>query len=236
MRSQRPLTKADFRIPALLLLLSAIPVLGGIARLHSFFPSAVITANDARFLAAPVPIIAHVLAASSYCLLGAFQFSAPIRQRWPRGHRQTGRLLALSGLLVGLTGIWMTTVYAVPRTQQGPLLYAARLCAGAAMVGSILIAWRRILQRNVPSHEAWMIRAYALAQGAGTQVLVLLPWMLISGESGGMTRDVLMTLSWMINIAVGESIIWSRARRPHFGIAAAKRRLHPRGGLESTRS
>src|SRR5688572_18637057 len=55
--------------------------------------------------------------------------------------------------------------------------------------------------------RAFMIRAYALGQGAGTQVLVLLPWMLLSGESGGLTRDLLMTLSWAINIVVAESII-----------------------------
>ena len=52
-----------------------------------------------------------------------------------------------------------------------------------------------------------MIRAYALGQGAGTQVLVLLPWMLVSGESGGLTRDLLMTLAWTINVVVAESII-----------------------------
>jgi hypothetical protein len=84
------------------------------------------------------------------------------------------------------------------------------------MVASILIAWRSILRRDVPRHEAFMIRAYALGQGAGTQVFVLLPWMLISGESGGLTRDLLMTLAWVINVVVAEAIIRSRAthRRP----------------------
>ena len=57
-----------------------------------------------------------------------------------------------------------------------------------------------------------MIRAYALGQGAGTQVLVLLPWMLVSGESGGLTRDLLMSLAWTINVVVAESIISFRKR------------------------
>jgi len=55
-------------------------------------------------------------------------------------------------------------------------------------------------------------RAYALGQGAGAQVLVLLPWMLISGESGGRVRDLLMTLSWAINLGVAE---WIIRRRQH---------------------
>jgi hypothetical protein len=78
------------------------------------------------------------------------------------------------------------------------------------MVASILIAWSSILRREVAGHEAFMIRAYALGQGAGTQVLVLMPWMLISGESGGLTRDLLMTLAWGINVVVAEWIIRSR--------------------------
>jgi hypothetical protein len=52
-----------------------------------------------------------------------------------------------------------------------------------------------------------MIRAYALGQGAGTQVLVLGPGVLLSGEVLGPTRDLLMTLAWAINLAVAEHLI-----------------------------
>jgi hypothetical protein len=200
-------------VPALLLALSAVPMLGGVARLHRFSAGAAVTADDARFLASPGPVVVHIVAASLYCLLGAFQFSTAIRRRWPGSHRRTGKLLALCGLLVGLSGIWMTMAYPIPTSMQGPLLYAFRLGVGAGLVASIIIAWRRILQRDVARHEAWMIRAYALAQGAGTQVVVLLPWMLLSGASGGLTRDLLMMLSWLINVAVAEAIIGRRARR-----------------------
>jgi hypothetical protein len=211
-RAGKPLSKADFRIPALLLALSAVPMLGGIVRLSSFARGTAVTIENARFRASPVPILLHIAAVSTYCLLGAFQFSTPIRQRWPGWHRRAGKLLALCGFLVGFTGIWMTIFYPIPGELQGSLLYAVRLGVGAAMLVSIALGWRRILQRDVRSHEAWMIRAYALGQGAGTQVLVLLPWMLISGESGGMTRDVLMTASWMINIILAESLIAWRSR------------------------
>jgi len=202
------LTKADLEIPALLLLLSLVPTLGGVARLASLSGDA---AADARFLQAPLPIVLHVIGATLYCLLGAFQFSSGFRLRWPGLHRRAGRWLALCGLLTGATGFWMTACYPIPAGLQGPLLYGVRLAVASAMVASLLIAWRSILRRNVPRHEAFMIRAYALGQGAGTQVLVLLPWMLISGKSGGLTRDLLMTLSWVINLVVAEAIIHHRA-------------------------
>jgi uncharacterized membrane protein YozB (DUF420 family) len=210
----RKLTKADFGVPALLLALSFIPTLGGVIRLMSVAGDTAITPDNARFLAAPALVVIHVISATLYCLLGAFQFTPAFRLRWPGLHRRAGRVLALCGLLTGVTGVAMTAFYPIPVSLQGPILYGVRLVAGAAMVASILVAWSSILRRDVPSHEAFMIRAYALAQGAATQAIVLGPWMLISGESGGLTRDLLMTLAWAINVVAAESIIRRRMKAP----------------------
>lgn len=208
----KKLTKSDLIIPALLIALSLVPTFGGVARLASLSGNAVAAPEDARFLDAPAPVVIHVLSATLYCLLGAFQFSSSFRLRWPGAHRRAGKLLAVCGILAGLTGVWMTVFYAIPPSLQGSILYAVRLAVASAMVVSIFIGWSSILRRAVARHEAFMIRAYALGQGAGTQVFVLGPWMLISGETGGLTRDLLMTLAWVINIAAAESIIRLRTR------------------------
>jgi hypothetical protein len=92
------------------------------------------------------------------------------------------------------------------------------------MVASIIIAVSSILRRNVPRHEAFMIRAYAIAQGAGTQVLVLGPWMLLTGQGVGLPRDLLMVLSWAINIGVAEWIIRARKTRPQKTAAAEEKK------------
>jgi hypothetical protein len=210
----KKLTKADWKVPALLLALSIVPTLGAVTRFMSVSGDAAVTPDNARFLAAPVPILIHVISATLYSLLGAFQFSRGFRLRWPGFHRRAGRLLAVCGLLAGATGLWMTAFYPIPAGLQGPLLQGVRLLVAAGMVASILIAWSSILRREVARHEAFMIRAYALAQGAGTQVLVLGPWMLITGETGGLTRDLLMTLAWAINIVVAELIIRARKTQP----------------------
>jgi hypothetical protein len=204
------LTKRDFLVPAMLVVLSIVPVLGGVARLQSL--SGPITAENARFLAMPVPVVLHVFGASAYCLLGAFQFSKGVRRRWPVWHRRAGRLLALCGLCAGLTGLWMTVFYTIPRDLQGPLVRVVRLAVGAGMVTAILLAWSSILRRDVARHEAWMVRAYALGQGAGTQALILLPWAVLFGHVVGLPRDLLMTLAWAINILVAEWIIRRSAR------------------------
>lgn len=206
------MTKKDFVVPGMLLALSMIPTIGGVARLLSVAGDTALTADNARFLQAPVPVVIHAVSATVYSLLGAFQFGRGFRVRWPAWHRRAGRVLVLAGLATGLTGLWMTVFYAIPEGMQGRFLYWVRLTVGLAMVVSIGIGWRSILQRQVARHEAFMIRAYALAQGAGTQAIVLLPWMLATGESTGPTRDMLMTLAWVINIVVAESIICRHVR------------------------
>jgi hypothetical protein len=203
--------KLDYKVPALLVILSLVPLLGGIARMISIAPHAAVTPENARFVGSRVPIVFHVISATLFSLVGAFQFSATLRARgW---HRRAGRWLAALGIVAALSGLWMTAFYPIPRGMQGPILYWVRLAVGTAMFASIVIAWRSILQRRVARHEAFMIRAYALGQGAGTQVLVLGPWTLLTGESLGLTRDLLMTLSWVINIVVAEIVIRQSQRR-----------------------
>lgn len=211
----RQLTKRDFLVPGMLLVLSAIPMLGGVVRLASL--SAPATPESARFVAAPAPVVLHILSAALYSVLGAFQFSAGFRRRWPGWHRTAGKVLSLCGLSAALTGMWMAQLYSIPHGLQGPFLHVVRLMVGAGMAAAILLAWSSILRRDVPRHEAWMIRAYALGQGAGTQVVVLGPWMVLTGEGTGLTRDLLVTLAWAINLAVAELIIRRRAKPAHAG-------------------
>jgi hypothetical protein len=74
-----------------------------------------------------------------------------------------------------------------------------------------------ILKREFAQHQEWMIRAYALGQGAGTQALIAIPWLITVGEPSGLTRDILMTAAWVINMAVSEWIIVCRkANNPSF--------------------
>lgn len=214
---KKKLSRMDLVGPALLLALSAIPMLGGAMRLTSL--SAPVSEENARFVASPAPVVLHIASAALYALLGAFQFSPGIRRRFPTWHRRAGKVLVAAGLLTGLTGLWMAQIYAIPVGMQGPFLHGTRLLVGTGMIASLLLGWSAILRRDIPRHEAWMIRAYALAQGAGTQVLVLMPWTIATGESTGLTRDLLMTLAWAINLVVAEWLI-RRRRAPGLRFAA----------------
>ena len=86
---------------AALLLLSAIPLAAGTFRLTQLAGGADITPANARFFAAPLPVVLHIVGAGVFAILGAFQFATGFRRRWPGWHRVAGRLVVLCGLLVG---------------------------------------------------------------------------------------------------------------------------------------
>jgi predicted membrane protein DUF2306 len=83
-----------------------------------------------------------------------------------------------------------------------------RLVFGSAMVLSIALGVDAIRRRNFASHGEWMMRAYAIGLGAGTQVLTHLPWfVLVDGKPGELPRAVMMGAGWVINVIVAEWII-----------------------------
>lgn len=202
--------KREWLVPVGLIMLSVVPMIAGAVRVTELTGGAAVTPENARFFASPVPALVHIIGASLYCLLGAFQFAPGLRRRRPRWHRISGRLLIPLGLAAALSGLWMTLFYPRPPIDD-VLLTPIRLLFGSAMVGCIVLGFAAIRRRDIPRHQAWMARGYAIGLGAGTQVLTHLPWILMAEQSDGLVRVLLMTAGWVINLAVTE---WALRRRP----------------------
>ncbi|MFI6601458.1 DUF2306 domain-containing protein [Nonomuraea sp. NPDC050536] len=193
-------------VPTGLILLSIVPMVAGAIRLTELAGGAAITPENARFFAAPLPVVLHIIAVGLYSVLGAFQFAPRFRRRRPGWHRAAGRLLVACGLVAALTGLWMTLFYPRP-VGDGDLLAGFRLVFGTAMFVSIVLGLAAIRRRDIARHRAWMIRGYAIGLGAGTQVLTNLPWFLFFGTPGEFPRALLMAAGWLINLAVAERAI-----------------------------
>jgi uncharacterized membrane protein len=199
-----------------LLLLSAIPMAGGAIRLNQLAGGAEITPANARFFAAPLPVVVHIVGAAVYALVGAFQFLTGWRRRAFGLHRAAGRVLVGCGLLVGLSGLWMTLFY--PRTSA--LVFVTRLAFGSAMVVSIVLGFVAIIRgRNVLEHRAWMMRAYAIGMGAGTQALTGMVEFFVVSERTELSTALSLAAGWVINVAVAE---WTIRRLPAHRAASAK--------------
>jgi hypothetical protein len=144
-----------------------------------------------------------------FALVGAFQFLPRLRRRgW---HRRAGRVLVAAGLVV-VTSAFELTLFYEAQPGTGDLLYAFRLVVGSAMAACLVLGFVSIRRRDVAAHRAWMIRAYALGLGAGTQVFTEGFGGALFG-TGVLVGDLAKGAGWLINLAVAEWVI----RRPAAG-------------------
>jgi len=227
MRRLIAFARGGWLTPILLVALTAVPAAAGAARLV-WLATGEIRPDSARFAEGPAPLVLHIVSACLFGLLGAFQFAPGLRARWPAWHRSAGRILVPTGILAAVTGLWLTLFYP-PGVNDGELLYCLRLFFGSAMAGSLLLGFGAIRRRDVAQHKAWMLRGYAIGMGAGTQVLVFLPWFLFVGPAGDLPRALLMGAAWVINLAVAEWVI----RRKRGSRPGPRHRVLPRPGAQA---
>ena len=209
------LRKSEWVVFGLIFVYSFIPVFGGLIRVLELAGGPQIAPENPRALLAPLPIILHILSSILFCVVGALQFLPSLRRQRPAAHRVIGRVIAVAGCVSALSGLWMTHFYVFPEALQGASLYWVRIVLGTAMIGLIVWAVIAIRSRNVFQHSASMVRAYAIGQGASTQAVVGIAWIIAFGsEAMGPLRDGLMIFAWMLNLLAAEIFIRSMLRPP----------------------
>jgi uncharacterized membrane protein len=195
-------------VPIALVALGTVPVVAGSLRLAELAGGVGPMPSDARYAASPLPVVLHIVAATVFAIVGAFQFSTGLRRRRPGWHRRAGRALVVAGLVVALSALWLNQFH--PRADATrEVLYPLRLAFGVAMVVTILLALAAIRRRDVARHRAWMMRSYAIGLVAGTQVITLGVGGVLLGDADLVTA-LLMGAAWVVNLKVAEWII----RRP----------------------
>jgi uncharacterized membrane protein SirB2 len=218
----RPGRRTRWLVPAALILLSLVPIIAGGLRLTQLVEGQV-RPDNARFFDSPVPVLIHIPTVTVYLVLGAFQFVPQLR-RGKRGraswHKVAGRILAPTGLLAALSGLWMAVFYDLP-PLDGPLLLVLRLVFGSAMVAFIILGFIAVRRRHYVRHSEWMARAYAIGIAQGTIVVVTIPWTLLVGPVTELSRALLIGASWVLSLAVAEYFINRRALRPTAALTPA---------------
>jgi uncharacterized membrane protein len=204
-RASRRSTGRGWPVPVALVALSAIPVAAGSLRLVQLAGGPELIPADHRFASFPAPLVVHILGAATYALVGILQFVPRFRRRHRAWHRRAGGVLTVAGLLVAGSALWMTLLYA-PKPGTGVLLYLLRLGFASAMAASLVLGFSAIRRRDIAAHRAWMIRAYAIGLGAGTQVFTAGFGAAIFG-TGEVRGDLAMGAGWVINLAVAEGSI-----------------------------
>lgn len=201
---------SSWGLPVALVGLSLIPVAAGVLRIVEIAGGPQILPANPRVDASPAPMVLHLVAAATYALGGAFQFSPRLRRRHPGWHRKAGRVLVGAGLVVAVSGMWITLLF--PGAPGGAWLWTVRLIVSSAMGASLALGLTAIRRRDIAAHRAWMIRAYALGLGAGTQVFTETIGEAALG-TGDMSKAASLTAGWIINAIVAEWAIRRRVRR-----------------------
>ncbi len=203
--------KPEWLVPAALILLSLAPVASGIFRLlEQSNSTTVITPENQRFFANPLPIVAHSLSGIVFLILGALQFAPKLRRPKPGWHKILGRILIPSGLVLAFSAIWMTHFNEMPKFD-GALVYGTRMVFGVWMVLTIVLGTAAIYRRDFTNHGDWMTRAYAVGSGGNTQVFTS-GWLFLffPEHMNDLTRAITLGAGWVINVTIAEWVIRRR--------------------------
>lgn len=189
-----------------LLVLSAVPMLAGLSRVFSLSTGAFTLDGHQRFAADPWTASLHIIGATAFATLGAFQLVPSLRRgAW---HRIVGRVLSVLGISAAIAGTLMALRWA-PKEFDSAALNAIRTVVAVAMVTFVVLGFIAARRRRFEAHGAWMLRAYALFLGAGTQFFTAgftaLPFMRPYLSEGLVTAS--MAAGWIINALVAEWIL-----------------------------
>jgi len=202
-------SKRSWPVPAALIALVTIPVIAGMLRLVQLSGGEATLPASPRFDASPIPVVVHIVSAIVFATVGAFQFVPGLRRRraW---HRRAGRVVVVAGLGVALSALWLNQFF--PRAHATrDIVYPLRWVFGVALVGTLVLGFRAARRRNFPRHRVWMIRSFAIALVAGTQVFTLGFGGAIFG-TGDLAQALMLVAAWAINLAVAEWVIRRPAR------------------------
>jgi uncharacterized membrane protein len=209
-------SKKEILIPLILLLLCLIPMLGGTIRLSKVIGGVALQEN-ARFLASPLATFSHIIGASLFSVLGAFQFAPGFRRQHLKLHRVMGRVLFVAGLVTSVTGLYMTLHF--PQVEfDNSVVYWSRLFFGTMMTFSLIYSIVRVVRyRDIKGHGDWMIRAYAIGMGAAAHPFTHIPFFLIPSLHNETGRAIGMAGGWIVNWIIAEIII-GNIKLPKFNL------------------
>ncbi len=162
-----------------------------------------------------VAFVLHVAGAGVALLVGPFQFWAASRRRFPGLHRWLGRTYLVGVLVGGVASLVMA-----PWNTAGMVGFFGFGTLGVLWVWSAWRAYRAIRSGDVRSHQAWMIRSFAMTYAAvtlrtWTGVLVAVQALAAGGafDADAAFRNAYAAvpfLAWLPNVVVAEIMVRRR--------------------------
>jgi len=176
----------------------------------SNFPEA--ATMDAGFAGHRLLTMLHITPALLFILLAPLQFVRRLRNRNPKLHRWIGRVVLVSGLIIGSSALVMSPQMAI----GGPNETAATMLFALVFLFSLCKAYLHIRKGRVSQHREWMIRAFAVGFAVATIRPIVGVFFATSRLTHLTPRDFFGTAFWLgftIQLMVAE--IWiNYTRKP----------------------
>ncbi len=131
-------------------------------------------------------------------ITGPWQFMPRVRARWPRVHRNLGKVYIASCLIGGVAGLMLAM-----GSSAGPIARAGFGMLALTWIPINANGWRLAMAGRYVEHREWMIRSFAITFGA-----VLLRAYLPAAQAMGIeflpAYRAISWLSWVPNLIVAE--------------------------------
>lgn len=124
-------------------------------------PAAALDTGFARHMALT---LVHIIPGALFLVLALLQFVPRIRANHLEFHRWLGRILVVTGLVIGVSALVMSFTMNI----GGPNETAATTLFGILFLFCLVKAYRHIRRKEVAQHREWMIRTFAIGLGVAT--------------------------------------------------------------------
>jgi len=144
----------------------------------------------------------HIIPGIVALMTGPFQFVPYLRKHFLKAHRNIGKTYVLACMTAGIAG-FVIAYFAM----GGWIATIGFMSMAATWLYCTSKAWTSIRKKDIPRHQAWMIRSFSVTLAAVTLRL----WIPIFLNGFGMefipSYVIISWLSWVPNIFVANWII-----------------------------
>ncbi|MEE2908001.1 MAG: DUF2306 domain-containing protein [Planctomycetota bacterium] len=139
-------------------------------------------------------------------LFGLLQFHAGFRRRWTLWHRRLGLVYLVMVIASGVAGFILSFSSATGVISD----WGFRLLS-IFWIATTVIAYWRIMNRDIAHHREWMVRSYALTLAAVTLRLELTVGLMVTNGAFDVVYPIIAYACWIPNLLVAE--VWIRWTR-----------------------
>jgi uncharacterized membrane protein len=121
-------------------------------------------AMDTGFAKHMALTLVHIIPGAIFLVLAPLQFVPAIRDKHLNVHRWLGRILLISGLVIGTSALVMSYTMNIGGANET----AATTLFAIVFLFCLVKAYRHIRRKEVAQHREWVIRMYGVGLGVAT--------------------------------------------------------------------